>query len=66
MTGRIWKMLPAEKAADDLRSGKKGREDFRIRMGDKYVSGIMPSGTPKANTMKVTQDIRPIREITGE
>ncbi len=59
-----------EKVVDDLRSGKKDHEDFWIRMGEKYVLiryyAVRNSDGEYLGTMEVTQDIRPIQEITGE
>lgn len=59
-----------EKVVDDLMSGRKDHEDFWIRMGDKYVLiryyAVRNANGEYLGTMEVTQDIRPIQEITGE
>lgn len=59
-----------EKVVEDLRSGRKDHEDFWIRMGDKYVLiryfAVRNADGEYLGTMEVTQDIKPIREITGE
>ena len=59
-----------EKVVEDLRSGRKDHEDFWIRMGDKYVLiryfAVRNADGEYLGTMEVTQDIRPIQEITGE
>lgn len=59
-----------ENVVDDLRSGRKDHEDFWIRMGDKYVLiryyAVRNAKGEYLGTMEVTQDIRPIQEITGE
>mgnify|MGYP000941604025 CR=1 FL=1 len=59
-----------EKVVEDLRSGRKDHEDFWIRMGDKYVLiryyAVRNANGEYLGTMEVTQDIRPIQEITGE
>jgi DUF438 domain-containing protein len=59
-----------EKVVEDLRSGRKDHEDFWIRMGDKYVLiryyAVRDANGEYLGTMEVTQDIRPIQEITGE
>jgi len=59
-----------EKVVDDLRSGRKDHEDFWIRMGDKYALiryyAVRNAKGEYLGTMEVTQDIRPIQEITGE
>jgi DUF438 domain-containing protein len=59
-----------EKVVDDLMSGRKDHEDFWIRMGDKYVLiryfAVRNADGEYLGTMEVTQDIKPIREITGE
>ena len=58
------------KVVEDLRSGRKDHEDFWIRMGDKYVLiryfAVRNADGEYLGTMEVTQDIRPIQEITGE
>ncbi|NLK85965.1 MAG: DUF438 domain-containing protein [Clostridiaceae bacterium] len=59
-----------QKVVDDLVSGKKEHEDFWIRMGDKYVLiryyAVRDADGEYLGTMEVTQDIKPLQEITGE
>lgn len=59
-----------QKVVDDLMSGKKDHEDFWIRMGDKYVLiryyAVRNAEGEYLGTMEVTQDIKPLQEITGE
>lgn len=59
-----------EKIVEDLMSGVKDHEDFWIRMGDKYALiryyAVRNEKGEYLGTMEVTQDIRPIQEITGE
>lgn len=50
--------------------GKKEHEDFWIRMGDKYVLiryfAIRDDAGKYIGTLEVTQDIKPLQEISGE
>jgi len=59
-----------EKIVEDLKSGKKDNEDFWIKMGDKYVFiryfAVRNEKGEYLGTMEVTQNIKPIQEITGE
>ncbi|WHH57789.1 DUF438 domain-containing protein [Petroclostridium sp. X23] len=59
-----------EKIVEDLRAGRKDHEDFWIKMGDKYVHiryyAVRNEKGEYLGTMEVTQDIKPIQEITGE
>lgn len=59
-----------EKIVEDLKSGKKDHEDFWIRMGPRYVLiryfAVRNSKGEYLGTLEVTQDIKPIQEITGE
>ncbi|AEY68052.1 DUF438 domain-containing protein [Clostridium sp. BNL1100] len=59
-----------EKIVEDLSSGKKDHEDFWIRMGDKFVYiryfAVRNAKGEYLGTIEVTQDIKPIQEITGE
>jgi len=59
-----------EKIVEDLRSGKKEHEDFWIRMGDQYVYiryfAVRNEKGEYLGTMEVTQNIKPIQEISGE
>lgn len=59
-----------EKIVEDLRAGRKDHEDFWIRMGGKYVYiryfAVRNEKGEYLGTMEVTQDIKPIQEISGE
>lgn len=59
-----------EKIIEDLISGKKDHEDFWIKMGDKYVYiryfAVRGAKGEYLGVVEVTQDIKPIQEITGE
>lgn len=59
-----------EKIVEDLKAGRKDHEDFWIRMGDKYVYiryfAVRNEKGDYLGVMEVTQDIRPVQEITGE
>ncbi|NLY43155.1 MAG: DUF438 domain-containing protein [Clostridiaceae bacterium] len=59
-----------EKIVEDFKSGKKDHEDFWIKMGDKYVYiryfAVRNAKGEYLGTVEVTQDIKPIMEITGE
>mgnify|MGYP000980419349 FL=1 len=59
-----------EKIVEDFKSGKKDHEDFWIHMGPRYVLiryyAVRNSKDEYLGTLEVTQDIRPIQEITGE
>jgi PAS domain S-box-containing protein len=59
-----------EKVIGDLKTGKKDHEDFWIRMRDSYVYiryfAVRNEKGEFLGTMEVTQDIKPIQEITGE
>ncbi|RCX07303.1 hypothetical protein DFR58_1571 [Anaerobacterium chartisolvens] len=59
-----------EQIVEDLKSGKKDKEDFWIKMGGKYVYiryfAVRNEKGEYLGTMEVTQDIKPIQEITGE
>jgi DUF438 domain-containing protein len=54
----------------DLKSGKKQHEDFWIKMGDKYVYiryfAVRNEEGEFLGVLEVTQNIKPIQEITGE
>lgn len=58
------------KIVEDLKSGKKDHEDFWIKMGDKYIYiryfAVRNESGEYLGTLEVTQDIKPIQEITGE
>lgn len=59
-----------EKIVEDLTSGKKDHEDFWIKMGGKYVYiryfAVRNEKGEYLGTMEVTQDIKPIQDISGE
>ncbi|HHZ01550.1 MAG TPA: DUF438 domain-containing protein [Tissierellia bacterium] len=59
-----------EGIVEDLKSGKKDHEDFWIKMGDKYVYiryfAVRNDKGEYLGVVEVTQDIKPIQEITGE
>lgn len=59
-----------EQVVDDLRSGRKDHEDFWIRMGERYVLiryyAVRNADGEYLGAMEVTQDIKPLQEITGE
>jgi DUF438 domain-containing protein len=59
-----------EKIVADLMAGKKDQEDFWLQMGDKYVLiryfAVRNEAGEYIGTMEVTQDIKPLQEITGE
>jgi len=59
-----------EKIVEDFKAGKKTHEDFWIKAGPKYVliryfAVRNPEGE-FLGVLEVTQDIKPIQEITGE
>ncbi|MFA9396739.1 MAG: DUF438 domain-containing protein [Clostridiaceae bacterium] len=59
-----------EKIVEDLKSGKKDNEDFWIKMGDKYVYiryfAVRNEKREFLGVLEVTQNIKPIQELTGE
>lgn len=59
-----------EQIVEDLKSGKKEHEDFWIKMGDRYVFiryiAVRSSTGEYLGVMEVTQDIKPIQDISGE
>ncbi len=59
-----------EKVVDDLKSGRKEREDFWLHLGSKYVLITYFAVRDTAGTyygiLEVTQNIKPIQDITGE
>jgi len=59
-----------EKIVEDLKAGRKDHEDFWIKMGDKYVFiryfAVRDEKGEYLGVLEVTQDIKPIQEITGE
>lgn len=59
-----------EKILDDFQAGRKDHEDFWIKMGPRYVYiryfAVRDEKGEFLGTLEVTQDIRPIQEISGE
>ena len=59
-----------EGIVNDLKSGKKDHEDFWIKLGDKYVLiryfAVRNAKGEYLGTVEVSQDIKPIQEISGE
>lgn len=59
-----------EKLIDDFRSGRKDKESFWIRFGDKYVLiqyfAVRDEEGNFIGTLEVTMDIKPLQAITGE
>ena len=59
-----------EQLVADFKSGKKDNEDFWIKMKDKYILiryfAVRSEGGEFLGVLEVTQDIKPIQEITGE
>jgi hypothetical protein len=59
-----------EGIVEDFKSGKKDNEDFWIKIGDKYIYiryfAVRNEEGKYLGVVEVTQDIKPIQEITGE
>ena len=59
-----------EGIVEDLKSGKKDHEDFWIKMKDKYIHiryyAVRDEKGEYLGVVEVSQDIKPIQEITGE
>ncbi len=59
-----------EKIVEDFKNGKKEHEDFWINMGSKFILiryfAVRNDKKEYMGVLEVTQDIRPIQEITGE
>lgn len=59
-----------EKIVEDFKSGEKDSEDFWIKMGDQYVYiryfAVRNEKGAYLGVLEVTQNIKPIQEITGE
>ena len=59
-----------EKIVEDFKSGAKDHEDFWINMGPNYVFiryfAVRSDEGEYLGTVEVTQNIKPIQEITGE
>lgn len=59
-----------EKLVEDFKKGIKDHEDFWIKMGDKYIFiryfAVRNENGDYIGTMEVSQDIKPIQQLTGE
>lgn len=59
-----------EQIVEDFKTGKKEQEDFWIKMGPKYILiryyAVRNEEGEYLGVLEVTQDIKPIQEITGE
>ena len=59
-----------EKLVEDFKAGIKDQEDFWIKAGDKYILiryyAVRNEGKEYLGVLEVTQDIKPIQEISGE
>lgn len=59
-----------EQLVKDFRNGRKDQEDFWIKMGEKYILiryfAVRSEAGEFMGVLEVTQNIRPIQEITGE
>lgn len=59
-----------EKIVEELKSGRKDHEDFWIKMGDMFVYiryfAVRNAEGEYLGIMEVTQNIKPLQEITGE
>lgn len=59
-----------EKLVEDFKAGIKDQEDFWIKAGDKYILiryyAVRNESKEYLGVLEVTQDIKPIQEISGE
>jgi len=59
-----------ENIVEDLRSGRKEKEDFWLHLGDKFILisyyAVRSETGEYLGVLEVTQNIKPIQEITGE
>ena len=59
-----------EKLVEDLKAGRKDHEDFWLKMRDKYVYiryfAVREENGEYVGALEITQDIKPIQEISGE
>ncbi len=59
-----------EGIVNDFKAGRKDHEDFWIRMGERFVFiryfAVRNEAGEYLGTLEVTQNIKPIQEITGE
>jgi DUF438 domain-containing protein len=58
------------KIVEDLRSGKKDHEDFWIQKGEDFIHiryfAVRNADGEYLGTVEFTQNIKPLRELTGE
>ncbi|HHT48077.1 MAG TPA: DUF438 domain-containing protein [Firmicutes bacterium] len=59
-----------EQIVEDFKNGRKDAEEFWIKMGERYVYiryfAVRDEQGTYMGTLEVTQDIRPLQELTGE
>ena len=59
-----------EKIVEDFKNGSKDHEDFWINMGSRFILiryfAVRNEQKEYLGVLEVTQDIKPIQEITGE
>ncbi|MFV0343181.1 MAG: DUF438 domain-containing protein [Anaerocolumna sp.] len=59
-----------EKIVEDLREGRKEKEDFWLHLGDKFILisyyAVRSESGEFLGVLEVTQNIKPIQELTGE
>lgn len=59
-----------ENIVEDLRSGRKDKEEFWLHLGDKFILisyyAVRSETGEYLGVLEVTQNIKPIQEITGE
>lgn len=59
-----------EQLAEDLRSGKKEKEAFWLKLGEKYIYiqyfAVRDADGEFTGILEATQDIRPLQQVTGE
>jgi len=59
-----------DKIVEDLRAGKKDHEDFWIQKGDDFILiryfAVRNTAGEYLGTVEFTQNIKPLRELTGE
>lgn len=59
-----------EKIVEDFKAGKKDHEDFWINMGERFVLiryfAVRDEAGEYLGVLEVTQNIKPIRDLTGE
>ncbi|HBS92688.1 MAG TPA: PAS domain S-box protein, partial [Firmicutes bacterium] len=59
-----------EQILDDFKSGRKEHEDFWIKKGNRYILiryfAVRGKNGEYLGVLEVTQDIKPLQEISGE